>query len=187
MAGQPTNNAAPEGVDILRSDKDGRIFVINEVLNYYQRKLNVLGFTDAKMLAHHVFNHEKVFEARKALNSLWLWLDLEPIPAHAKVVKNIAARRNRSSKSNYRLVMDILEFLQVEDCRMNVTFLTLQCEDIPSQVTEQEAIKDMLVLLEKNDYKYDRVIMALEEKQTTFDMQANLLQTVKREIFSEFN
>ena len=87
MAGQPTNNAAPEGVDILRSDKDGRIFVINEVLNYYQRKLNVLGFTDAKMLAHHVFNHEKVFEARKALNSLWLWLDLEPIPAHAKVVK----------------------------------------------------------------------------------------------------
>ena len=157
MPGQAVNNAAPEGVDIIRSDKDGHIFVINTVLNYYQRKLRVLGFTDVKMLAHHVFDHEKVFEARKVLNSIWLWLDLEPITEHAKAVKNIAARRNRTSNSNYRLVMDILEFLQVEEGRLNVTFLTLQCEDISSQVTEQEAMKDMLVLLERNDYKYDRL------------------------------
>ena len=37
MAESVTISAGPEGVDILRSDNDGRIYVINEVLNFYQR------------------------------------------------------------------------------------------------------------------------------------------------------
>ena len=32
------NNQPPEGIDILINEADGKIYVINEVLNYYQRK-----------------------------------------------------------------------------------------------------------------------------------------------------
>ena len=185
MAGGGLINAPPEGIELLRSDKDGRIYVINEVLSYYQRKLNVLGIDDAKRLAHHIFEPNKVNDARKVLHSLWVSSGLEPIPQHAGVINNIIARRQLRN-SSYRLVLDILDFLQIEDCRLKVTFLTLECEKIPSKVTEQEAVKDVLVLLEKNEYNYEKVLKSFEDKQRVFDEQASLLQTVKSEMYWGF-
>ena len=76
---------APEGVDILKSERDGRIYVINTVLCYYQRKLRVLGNDELKTLAHHVFKPKVVDEARKMLHSIWVWRNLEPIQEHVVV------------------------------------------------------------------------------------------------------
>ena len=45
----------PEGVDILKSDSSGKLFVINEVLNFYQRKLQVLNRNVVNNLAHNQF------------------------------------------------------------------------------------------------------------------------------------
>ena len=125
MAVNNLNNTplpGPEGVEILRSDSNGEIFIVNTVLNYYQRKLRVLGIEDAKISAHHLFSPEKVNEARKVLEALWVWRGLEPQPNKLHVYKNIMDCRKLRG-GNYRMVTDILDFLQLEDPRMNVTFI----------------------------------------------------------------
>ena len=67
-------------------------------------------------------------------------------------------KRTNLRHGNYRMITDILEFLQLEDPRLKVTFLTLHCEDIPSKVTEESAVRDVLILLEKNEYDYNRIL-----------------------------
>ena len=54
------NNQPPEGIDILINEADGKIYVINEVLNYYQIKLRVLTKQQVLSLTHHVFNEEMI-------------------------------------------------------------------------------------------------------------------------------
>ena len=161
-------NVPPVSFDILKNDSDGKIFVINEVLNYYQRKLNVLGPSDAKLLAHHVFTPEVVNEARKLLHAIWLWRDLPDIPAHTKVA-NMLIERRQLRQSNLLLSSDIIDFLQLEDARLKVTFLTLRCEDIPSKVTEQEAMRDVYTLLSKNEYDYNKAIVSLQEQEQAYE------------------
>ena len=39
---EPGPLSFPEGIDILKSDSTGKISVVNEVLNFYQRKSKVL-------------------------------------------------------------------------------------------------------------------------------------------------
>ena len=133
MAGAENNNS-PVEFEILRSDSNGEAYVINTVLNFCQRKLRVYGLQDAKLLAHHVFNPVEVNQAREILHALWLWRDLPSIADHDKVVSKLTERR-QLRHSNFRLVSDILEFFEKEDSRLQVTFLTLKCEDIPSKVT----------------------------------------------------
>ena len=70
MANNADNNPTTLGIDILKGDNDNKLYVINEVLNYYQRKLRVLGISAARNLSHFVFNTEKMLEARKLLNNL---------------------------------------------------------------------------------------------------------------------
>ena len=181
MAHGNLNNTAPQGVDILKSETNGEIYVINDVLSYYQRKLRVLGIAEAKVLAHYLFEPKKVNEAREVLHAIYTWRGLEPTSTNAKVVNNIIAARSFRN-GNYRLVIDILEFLQMEDCNLNVTFLTLCCEDIPSKVTEEESMKEVHILLEKNEYNYNKVMDSLEAKQQAFDNQARLLDTVRHEM-----
>ena len=50
----------PEGINLLKSDANGKIYVINEVLNFYQCKLKVLDRNQALSLAHHVFDGNKL-------------------------------------------------------------------------------------------------------------------------------
>ena len=117
MADSDLNNTprqGPEGVDILRSDSNGEIYVVNTVLSYYQRKLRVLGIDEAKISSHHLFKPNKVNEARKVLQALWVWRGLQPQPNKLHVVNNIIATRSLR-KGNYLMVTDILDFLQLED------------------------------------------------------------------------
>ena len=110
----------------------------------------MLGIDEAKISAHHLFKPNKVNEARKVLQALWVLRGLQPQPNKLHVVNNIIATRSLRH-GNYRMITDILEFLQLEDPRLNVTFFTLHCEDIPSKVTEESAVRDVLILLEKNE------------------------------------
>ena len=53
-----TLDPLPEGIDFLKGG-DGKIFVINEILNFYQCKLKVLKKSEALALAH-VFEEKKI-------------------------------------------------------------------------------------------------------------------------------
>ena len=63
----------PEGIDVLRSDTSGKLYVVNELLNFYQRKLCILDRTQAVQLAHHKFKVSEFEAALKLLSSLWTW------------------------------------------------------------------------------------------------------------------
>ena len=73
MADNTTHDSLPEGINLLKSEVDGKIYVINEVLNFYQCKLKILGKTQALSLAHHVFDKVKLAEAKDLLLNLWNW------------------------------------------------------------------------------------------------------------------
>ena len=49
----------PDGFDILKSDTSGKLYVVNELLNFYQRKLCLMTKTQAVNLAHHKFKEEE--------------------------------------------------------------------------------------------------------------------------------
>ena len=115
-----------------------------------------------------MFTPEVVNEARKLLHAIWLWRDLPDIPAHTKVA-NMLIERRQLRQSNLLLSSDIIDFLQLEDARLKVTFLTLRCEDIPSKVTEQEAMRDVYTLLSKNEYDYNKAIVSLQEKEQAYE------------------
>ena len=55
----------PEGIDILKSDSTGKISVVNEVLNFYQRKLNVLNKAVVLNLAHNQFEQTELEQAKE--------------------------------------------------------------------------------------------------------------------------
>ena len=54
MPGNNTNIPFPEGIQGMRCEADGKIYVINEILNFYQRKLSDLSIEQAFLLSHHV-------------------------------------------------------------------------------------------------------------------------------------
>ena len=144
------NNQPPEGIDILINEADGKIYVINEVLNYYQRKLRVLTKQQVISLAHHVFNVEMIERAKKILHELWIWRKASPSTENDYIIKNLAVKR-RNRGPNAKIANDIINFFHVEDAKLNVILLTLKCEDIPSKVHSSEAMKDVYVLLHKSE------------------------------------
>lgn len=89
MTSDEANTSLPQGVNILKSANVDKTYVINEVLNFYQRKMRVLGIAPLKNLSHHVFKPEQLNEARDILRSLWVWRNLEPIPAHVAIVEKL--------------------------------------------------------------------------------------------------
>ena len=56
MSGNTELGPPPDGINFLKCDSTGKIYVVNEVLNFYQRKLRILDKTVAVNLAHHIFN-----------------------------------------------------------------------------------------------------------------------------------
>ena len=76
MAAHMTLDPLPEGIDFLKGG-DGKIFVINEILNFYQCKLKVLKKSEALALAH-VFEEKKMAKAKEVLLKLWNWRKLTP-------------------------------------------------------------------------------------------------------------
>ena len=155
-----TLNALPEGINFLKGD-DGKIYVINEILNFYQCKLKVLKKTEALALAH-VFDEKKLVKAKEVLLKLWNWRKLTPSSQNVYVIKNLEEkRRYRGAKG--RLASDIVT-LEVEDANLGITFLTLNCEVIPSKVHEREAMQDVYVLLQKSEEDYAYVTDRIEQR-----------------------
>ena len=114
MANNADNNPTTLGIDILKGDNDNKLYVINEVLNYYQRKLRVLGISAARNLSHFVFNTEKMLEARKLLNNLWTSKKLTPIPEHENIIKRLTESRS-TRLLMLKLLMTLLTF-----CRLKI-------------------------------------------------------------------
>ena len=126
----------PEGIDILKSESSGKLYVVNELLNYYQRKLCILNRLQAFNLAHHVFKVHEFEAALKLLNSLWIWKQLNPSTSREYVVRNIGERRRPKNKT-LTMAKDIITFLEVEDKNLNISFITVECEKNPFSSTRE--------------------------------------------------
>lgn len=185
MAAAVDINSLPQGVNILKSANDDKTFVINEVLNSYQRKMRVLGIGPVKNLSHHIFKPEQLNEARGILQKLWVWRNQEPIPKHVATVKKLIEPRSLRG-TNIRLALDVIEFLQLEDGRLDVIFLTLHCEEIPSRVHERDCMKEVYLLLEKNEYEYTEVMENLYEKELAINAHTKMLEVIKKDMAKGF-
>ena len=82
----------PDGIDILKSNTSGKLYVVNELLNFYQRKLCLMTKTQAVNLAHHKFKVEEFEAALKLLSSLWVWKQLTPSSDNGFILRNIGDR-----------------------------------------------------------------------------------------------
>ena len=180
-----THDPLPEGINILKSDVDGKIYVINEVLNYYQIKLKVLMKNPTLALAHHVFDDKKLAQAKALLLNLWNWRKLTPSSPHEHVIKNLGERR-KSRGAKGRMATDIINFLEVEDAKLGITFVTLNCDDIPSKIHESEALKDVYVLLHKSEQDYDFVKESLDQKNEEIKSQGYMIQALREDMLKGF-
>ena len=112
----------PQGVDILMSNSSGKLYVVNELLNFYQRKLCLMDRVQALNLAHHKFKEDEYVAALKLLNSLWEWKGLTPSSDNRFLYRNIRERR-RVGKKTLIMATDIIDFLEVEDKNLDITSL----------------------------------------------------------------
>ena len=174
----------PEGLNILKNDRSGELFVINEVLNFYQRKLAVIDKAAAFNLAHNQFEQKELEQAKELLKKLWEWKKLSPSTSNDYIIKNLSARRlNRGNKHvKLTLAKDIINFFDVEDRKLNVRFLTLKCEKIPSKVHESAAMQDVYVLLHKSQEDYNTVIDGLMHRDDTIISQGRTVEALKEDV-----
>ena len=185
MAEGATHDSLPEGINIMKSEVDGKIYVINEILNYYQVKLKVLMKNPTLALAHHVFDVKKLAKAKETLLKLWNWKKLTPSSPNAYIIKNLAERRkNKGAKG--RMATDIINFLDVEDAKLGITFVTLNCEDIPSKVHESAAMKDVYVLLHKTQQDYDYVKDNVDQNNEEIKSQGCTIQAMREDMLKGF-
>ena len=156
--------------------------MVNEVLNFYQRKLNVLDKAVVLNLAHNQFEQTELEQAKEILRKLWVWKNLTPSSPNEYIYKNLEAKRQRGSNTKPSLARDIINFFEVEDRNLDVTFLTLKCEVIPSKVHESEAMKDVYVLLHKSQEDYETVFHKLNDRDDTIISQGLTMEALKEEI-----
>ena len=178
-----TLDPLPEGIDILKGD-DGKIYVINEILNFYQCKLKVLKKPEALALAH-VFDEKKLCNAKEVLLKLWNWRKLTPSTQNTYIIKNLEEKR-KSRGAKGRMASDIVNFFEVEDANLGITFLTLNCEVIPSKVHEREAMQDVYVLLHKSEEDYAYVTERIEQRDATIESQGNMIQALQKDMLKGF-
>ena len=170
--------ARPEGLKVLKVEGDDEsIFVINEALNYYQRKLRIMTHAQVRNLAHHTFGVDRLQEAKSILKYLWSWRELEPSSDNDYIYKNLDNRRNAQCAN---ISKDIIDFLVAEERRLNVTFLTQECELMPSKVTEEQAMSEVYVLLHNTEMQYDNASQSLEEQRTQMDQFVASLRSLEQ-------
>ena len=180
MANNEINESFPEGILGMKCEGNGSLYVINEVLNYYQRKLSDLTIQQAMLLPHHMFDLELLQSAKKVLLDLWNWRKCVPSTDNSHIIKGLESKRKvRYGKSD--AAKDILRFLEVEDATLGVIFLTRQCEIIPSKILESEAMRDIYVLMHKSESDYKQVMDILEEKSAEIETFTNLVTSMREE------
>ena len=175
---------ALEGINILK-DGEGNIYVVNEILSFYQRKLRVLGHQATLILSHHVFGHEKLNLAKLQLKRLWEWRKCEPCTPNDYIIKNLSVRRNQRNKKT-RIAEDIIHFFNVEDRNLNIVFLTLKVEEIPSNIHEKEAMKDIYVLLDKSQQDYSNAMELMSQKNEQVDNLSGMVSDLQHEVKQGF-
>ena len=75
----------PEGIQVMKSD--GKIYVIDEILNFYQRKLSNSTVEEVKALGHHVFQLETMQRSKEVLLALWKWRKCVPSSENNHITK----------------------------------------------------------------------------------------------------
>ena len=102
MASSTDIGPPPDGIVILEGSRPGNTYVVNEVLNYYQRKARLLTKAQAVNLPHHEFDLEKLEAAKATLLALWLWKKLVPSSTNQYIIRNLEPRRmNGHVKPSY--------------------------------------------------------------------------------------
>ena len=80
------------------------------------------------------------------------------------------------------MAKDIINFFEVEDRNLNVRFLTLKCEKIPSRVHESVAMQEVYVLMHKSQEDYNEVIDRLADRDDTIIAQGLSMETLKEDL-----
>ena len=173
------------GITILKDENDGKTYVINEILNYYQCKLKVFTKDQAVSLSHHLFDEKKLEEAKSILLKLWNWKKPTPSSENGYIIKHLDVRRKGTGQCT-KLATDIINFLSVEDVNLGIVFLTLNCNMIPSKVNETEEIQNFCVLLHKTEEDYNTVIEIIQQKDEEMKIQANLLHKLQNDVQKGF-
>ena len=177
----------PDGIDILKSNASGKLYVVNELLNFYQRKLCLMTKTQAVNLAHHKFKVEEFEAALKLLSSLWEWKKLTPSSDNGFILRNIGDRRRGKKENRVRIMAtDIINFFHVEDKNLNISFLTEECEKIPSSIHEKEAMSDVYVLLHNCQEDYNTLTAAMYDRDDLITTQGKMLVSLREELNSNF-
>ena len=86
----------PEGIQVMKSD--GKIYVIDEILNFYQRKLCNSTVEEVKALGHHVFQLETMQRSKEVLLALWKWRKCVPSSENNHITKNLEQIRSQYRK-----------------------------------------------------------------------------------------
>ena len=179
----PDISSLPEGINCMESG--GKMYIINEVLNFYQRKLSTLTIEAVRALAHHLFELDALREAKQLLLTLWKWKKCNPSSDNNYIIKGLEDRR-QGKRNKTNTAMDIIKFLQVEDANLGIIFLTLKCELIPSKVHESEAMKDIYVLMHQSDDDHKALVEQLEEKSLEIQNYANMVTGLRDDMQSGF-
>ena len=185
MAENMALNPSLEGVSILTSDADSKTYVINEVLNYYQRKLSVCSYNQMLALAHHQFERARLAEAKQILLKLWAWRRCNPsVPEKEYIINNLKERRKTHKCP--ALAKDIIEFLQVEDRNLDIVFLSLRCEDLPCKVSESAAMQDVYVLLHERENENMFTNDKLTQQSDLLELYAQKLNEMQSQMHEAF-
>ena len=178
----------PDGIDILESKSSGKLYVMIELLNFYQRKRCLLTKLQLSKLAHHTFKETEFEAALKLLNSLWTWKGLSPSSDNDYVIRHIGERRRNGTEMKRVLTMatDILNFFELEDKNLDISFLTEECEKIPSPVHEKEAMSDVYVLLHSCQEDYNTLTASMNDRDELITTQGKMLETLRKELNNNF-
>ena len=185
MQGNAELGSLPEGINLLKCGNTGDTYVVNELLNFYQRKLRILGKSVAVNLAHHIFEVDDFVYAVKVLADLWEWKKLSPSTSNDYVIRNLQGRR-RIGACRTKAANDIINFFEAEDANLNIRFLTLECEKIPSPIHESEAMKDVYVLLHKSQADYNCVMEHNNVRDDRISAHEDMLETLRKEMKEGF-
>ena len=85
------------------------------------------------------------------------------------------------------MASDIINFLEVEDANLNVSFLTVHCEKIPSQVHEKEAMNDVYVMLHKSQEDYDILMAAVNNSDELVETQGRMMEAMREDMNENFH
>ena len=181
QAAQQQLGPHPDHIVLWKNDITGKTYVINEVLNYYQRKSRTLTRVQANNLPHHEFEITALEKAKQILLDLWNWKGLVPSIPNDYIIKNLAQTRLRK-RAKPKLANDILSFLETEDGNLDIIFLTEHCEVIPTSIHESQAMYEVYLLLHQTQADYNTVMDILSERDLDIRSHKDSMDELKLEV-----